>query len=145
MANFSITVTNTLDFFGPANTDLWNAFTWGAANWGENADFGTVVTKVVDSTVSPDSDQVKYVLHGIDLGSTAIDSNIISYFSITITNDLTLVIDMYSETIKDGAGYNYLYPSDVTNAEDRDIPTWTSSGNNSTTWTPASNNSTTWS
>jgi len=145
MANLSITILNTLDFFGPSNATKWNSFTWNAANWGQDADLGTQTTKVVDSTATPDSDMVKYVLHGLDFGSTALDSDVVKNYVMTILNALSVSADMYSETLRDGAGYYYLYPNNATNAEDRDFPTWTSSGANSTTWTNPSTTPTTWS
>lgn len=145
MANFSITVVNTLDFFGPSQPTKWNSFLWNAANWGQDADLGTFTTKVVDSTVTPISDDVRYIMHAVDVETLTSDTDIVLYYTITILNDLTFDADMYSEVLTDGAGYTRMFPSNATNAEDRDIPTWVDNSPASSSWSSSTPNSTTWS
>ena len=145
MADHSITVTNTLAFHGHGYPPIWNAVTWNSFTWGYSADAEVRVTKVVDTTVTPTTDAVKYVIHLIENEGTALDSDVVAYVYVTITNDLTFTIDMYSQVLTDSEGYSHVFPGNATNAEDRDTPTWTGGAAASTTWASSSAASTTWS
>ena len=144
MANYSITVTNALFFEGPSSATIWNAFTWGQENWGNVNDLGTNVTHAVDTSMTLDSSANFVVLKVID-NSISSDSEIGKYVTITITNDLTVTIDMGSEVLKDGNGWLYVYPDDITELENRAFTTWAESSGGSTTWAASSTSSTTWS
>mgnify|MGYP003656205771 CR=1 FL=1 len=144
MANFSITVTNALFFEGPSYPTIWNAFTWGQENWGNVRYLGTDVTHAVDTSLTLDSSfnfsYIKPILESLDLVSEAA-----KYVTITLNNTLTFLIDMGSETLRDGNGWYYVFPDDITELEGRAFTTWTVNSGNSASWVASSSASTTWS
>ncbi len=145
MANFSITVTNMLDIFGPAAATRWNAFLWGSANWGQSADLGTDVTHYVDTTLSPTSDPVKYITHFVDDEGTLLDSDIVKYYTIIINEALSLLADMQSEQLQEQNGYFYTYPDRTIEGESRASNTFTAGTRPTVTWAQGAAGSTVWS
>lgn len=113
--------------FGLAPTNAWNAWNWDEFLWGEGtADMPIIFTKVVDSTVTPDDDIVKYQTKVID-------------------SDLSISGDMQSEELMDANGYSYVYPSNASDLEDRDPTTWSQGSNSTASWSTGVATSTTWS
>lgn len=145
MANHSITVTNALTFFGPSGATIWNAFTWGAANWGQSSDLGTQVEHVVDTTLSPTSDDVKYVRHATDDQALTLASELSKYLTRIIENSFSLTGDMYSERLQESAGYFYLYPDRTTEIENRVTASYASATRPGSTWTSGTVAATSWS
>ena len=130
MASFSVSLNNSLNLFGIAPTDNWNAYNWNAFIWGEGTQgLETIVTKVLDS------------------GSATFDSSLsLSLQAVaTLDNDLTFTGDMYSESVSDGSGYNVVFAGNTTNGENRPGTTYTAGSAGSTTWTSATVGSTSWS
>lgn len=128
MADFTITITNSFNTFGP-KTDLWNEALWNAFKWGEGTNDTPVdVGKFIDAgSILPDSAIAAfYVLHLISE-------------SLSPTSAISLV------TLQDSAGYFYVYPSNVTNHENQSLPTYTSGSTPSGTWTSATVGATVWS
>jgi hypothetical protein len=129
MADYSVTLNNSLNLFGVAPTSLWNAYNWGSFLWGEGTqDLETRTVKVLDSSVSLDS--------AVTLSA---------YFVISVANDLSTSADMGSESLSDGSGYNYVVPSNVTEFENRSIASYTAGSAASTSWTTATATSVVWS
>ncbi len=127
MAAYSQVVSSTLELFGIAPSNVWDAWNWDEFTWGEGtADLITVTTKVLDSTVIPDSDVVKSSVKVID-------------------TELVVTGDMNSESLRDGNGYVYVFPSNAPDAEDRADNTWSQDTASSTSWTADSASATTWS
>lgn len=127
MAVFTKTITNQVGLFGPAPTDNWGDYNWGAFLWAEGTkDFVAAVTKVIGNSLAPTDAFQKSQIR-------------------TITNEIAPTADMGSERLVDGEGYLYVFPSNVTDAEQRAIPTWAQGSTGSSTWTPAAASSTTWS
>lgn len=132
MADFNITISNHVNTFGPESTNtwggawgaVWNQFLWGYGNVG----LVTSVGKLISESQAL-SDQV----------------TISVYFYKSISNALAPVGDMGSESLTDGSGYSYVFPSDTTEAEDRDFPNWTSGTTGSQSFTCQAAGSTTWS
>ena len=125
MADFTITVTNTLDLFGglPANK-------WGTVEWGQNWGYG-------------DIDLITTVYKLIDAGSIASDSTVANSLGKTITNTLICSGDMYSEKLYDAAGYYIVFVKD-SNAENRSLTSYSEINSGVGTYTQVSIPSTTW-
>jgi hypothetical protein len=149
MANYNITISNSLNTFGLAPSDKWNDWNWNAFKWGEGTeDLQVFINLIVNtSALAPTSDMYFRFMHMLDIGSTALTSAIDAYLytGISISNSLSITGDMLSETLMDSAGYNYVFSGQTTNAEDRFSPTYASQTANTTTWASAAASSTTWS
>ncbi len=144
MANFSITLANTLDVFGPALTSKWNASTWGGTQWGTTTDLDIQVIKVIDSTASPTSDDVRYILHVVNDEGTALTSDISRLIFAYVDSSISLGADMALETLQESNGYFYLFPDRVSNAENRASTAYTSGTVSAATWTQIAAVSTAW-
>jgi hypothetical protein len=128
LADLSITVSNQLNVFGAAPSDKWGAFNWNAFTWGDGtADLGVHVVKLISETLTPDS-----AMGGFSVVMLVSDS-------------LTPTSEMTSETLRDAAGYSYVFPDRTTDAENRDFVTWTAGSTGTVTWTASSTTSTSWS
>lgn len=147
MANFSQNITNTVRTFGGGPASLWNAHNWNAFNWGEGTNaMGKLVRKVVLNSQANDSAYPrKNVLHLLDSQALATGDLFAKAASIRVTGTVVAGGDMASEKLSDGSGYNYVFTSNATNAEDRDETSWASAAVNDATWTTASVGTTTWS
>jgi hypothetical protein len=127
MVALNITITNRLNVFGPAPSNKWADYLWNSFNWGEGtADLQAFVLKTLSNSIAPDSSASLGLVH-------------------PISNSLAPTTAMGSERLKDGSGYDYVFPDDTTEGEDRDFPTWTEPGAAASTWTPATDPSTSWS
>jgi hypothetical protein len=127
VADFNITVSNSLNIFGPAPSNKWNVHNWNAFLWGEGTtDLIASVGKFISNSLASDSAVEKLPVR-------------------VITNSLTLTGDMSSQGLKDSAGYSYVFPDRTTDGEERDFPTWTEGAGQSTTWTTASATTSSWS
>lgn len=132
MADYSITISNSVNAFGPESTNtwggswgaVWGQFLWGYGNVGLVTTTGKLISEALVCT-----DQFEIAV----------------YFYLSISNTLTPSGDMDSESLTDGSGYSYVFPSDTTEAEDRDFPTWTSGAAGSQSFTCQAAGSTTWS
>lgn len=130
MADFTKTMTNSLNLFGGAPSNKWASYNWNAFIWGEGtADFAVSFLKILDSGAITPSDA--YIIN-VD-------------FSKSLTNSLSVDADMGSETLRDSAGYLYVYPNNVTEAESRSFASYTSGSDASNSWSSASVSSVTWS
>lgn len=129
MADHNISITNSFNVFGLAETNKWGVFNWNAFLWGEgNVDLVLSIGKV-DA-----------------IGTLSLDSSISTIFQINaiISNDLSVTADMYSESLSDGSGYNYVFPGGVTNAENRVADGFTAVTPATSSWSTASIASTSW-
>ena len=127
MANLSQTVTNSLNLFGVAPSDKWNAYAWNAFKWGEGTqDLGVHIIHAITNSITPDTTVI---------------------FSVTklLSNTLTVTEDMSSERLTDSEGYAYVFPDNTTELEGRDFTTWTAGTSGSATWTSGTTAVTTWS
>lgn len=127
MAAFSIVIEEQIGLFGPAPTDNWGDYNWNEFLWAEGTkDFVATAFKVLGETVTPaDSVEKAQIL--------------------TIAETITPTSDMTLERLRDGEGYLYVFPSNVTDAESRAIPSWSQGSAGSVSWTQAAASSTTWS
>ncbi len=145
MASLSITVSSALDLGGLSYPTLWNAFNWDEENWNQVADLGTFTTKVVDSDGTPTSDMVKYILHAIDVESTALDSDTVRYLTTGFSDTVSTTSGLYSLVLTDANGYRYVFVSDASDGEDRDDTSWTESSLGTDAWVESTPASTSWS
>lgn len=132
MADFLITVTNSVRSFGPAPSTKWGAgspytMTWGTSKWGEGTqDLIVSVTKYLSNSQGSDT--------------TLYKSNSKFYSS-----SVSPTGEMSREVLSDGSGYSYLYPDNTTDLEGRDFTTFTSGTAQTTSYSSATAQSTTWS
>lgn len=150
MADYNVTINNSVNTFGPAPSNLWNAYNWNSFLWGEGtSDLAVYVNLIVNtSSFSLDSAITQYWGFYISISDASLvpTSSVDIYFAtgITISETLSPTADMYAETLGDGSGYNYVFGVS-TNAENRPPSTYTEASDPSTTWVAASAATTTWS
>ena len=129
MADFTKTITNSINCFGPAPSNKWNAHDWNAFLWGEgNTDHIVNVGKVISNTLAMTD-------------SLSAENG----FFRTLNNTLTVTSDNSSEGLRDSDGYSYVFISNVTNAEQRTSASWTQGTRDTETWTSGTATSTAWS
>lgn len=144
MADLSITIANATTPLGMSPPVIWNAFTWNASLWGYSGDLPIDVIKGIASTTTPDTTLGFSVIHALSESVTsdsAVGFDVIKGLAESVTFDSAPI----SETLTDPAGYTHVFPSNATNAEDRDIPTWTSGTVAGASWSTATVTTTTWS
>ncbi len=107
MTTFNKTITNSVNLFGPQDTNKWGAMTWGVDNWAYSQfDLPTIIEKLITNSLSLDS--------LIDV----FDNHLI-----TIDNAMILSGDMYVESLIDSNGYYKVFGVD-TNAENRPLTSY---------------------
>lgn len=143
MADLSITISNTVGIYGPADANQWAEYNWGAFTWATSNDLLTRVEKLVVNTLANSTANVFGVAHFLS-ESLVLDTSISSALSFFISNSLAVLSGPSSEVLTDGAGYVYNFPDRATNAEDRDETDWAESSDELTTWTPGGDPSTDW-
>jgi hypothetical protein len=127
MADFSITVSNTINMLGePAS--LWGDMVWGVDKWGAGSeDLQVAVNKLIDNSQSFSQDILnKQISHRID------DQDI------PLTSDATVI------GVRSGI-WDYVYTLPTTNNDLAAHTSYTSSTVGTTSWTCAAAGSTTWS
>lgn len=127
MADFSVTINNSMNVLGIEPPSLWGVMQWGE-HWGYGdidlpVDFG----KFLDDSLTLDS-------------SVSIDD-----FAHIITESFSFSSSISSITLVDLDGYFTVFKGGVTNAENRISTSYTEATGNSSTWTPVTNPSTSWS
>jgi hypothetical protein len=107
MTNFAITINNSLNLFGPQDTNKWGAMVWGD-NWAySSVDLPVTVTKFLDNTMTL-------------TGLVEIQKETV----LLINNTLSLLVDMSDERITDQNGFARLF-GDAENAENRALTGYT--------------------
>ena len=145
MANFTITVTNSVRCFGGGPSSLWNAWNWNAVNWGEGtADVPHAIRHLISEAIGSDAGFIKSIRHLIEeaVGS---DTTVYRAYPKVISETIGLSSDMITENLLDGSGYYRVFPGGVTDAEDRATAAWTAATPDTETWSTATAASTTWS
>lgn len=128
MADYTITITESLNMFGGGPTSLWNSYNWGSFNWGEGtADVITSTNHLVSETV------------------TFTDSIVSKVIGKLVSETLTPTDAIAAEYLQDGSGYNYLFPSNTTNHVDQSIPSYTVGSTPDNSWSEDSDPNSTWS
>jgi hypothetical protein len=145
LADFTITISNNLYPLGPDNVtpSLWGVFQWGQP-WLYTANgLITATNKLITNAVTPSSVQVFHV--GKLLTNTVTPSDDYQFSSEkVISNSLAPSFETSSEQLANGS-WNYVFRKPSSNAEDRNLATFTTSTNASTTWTSQPVGSSNWS
>lgn len=134
MADLAITISNSIDTFGPAPSTLWGTnapttMTWGASKWGEGtADLVSRFEKVFGQTVLLDS-------------AVAISAT----FYMTLANSVACDSETTGEGLSTGNGWDYVFVKPTTEAELRSITTYSSAAAAITTFTSGTIPVTVWS
>ena len=138
MADHSITISNRLAMFGMGEANLWNEFLWGSFYWGDNPDLAMAAMHLITNTATLDSSVSKRLTRLIEesvLTDTSNSKHITTYIDVQQTLDISLGGDSPEQYLGDSAGYRYVFPDRVSNAELRASNTYTSGTAGSTTWT----------
>ena len=128
MANFSQNLTNAVRCFGGGGASLWNAYNWNEFSWGEGTVNGAreVVRALAAQEVSPTSAYLKSPL-------------------LYVFGSVTPTAETVTENLGDGSGWNYIFRSDTTDADDRSTAVWTTSSDPTSSWAASTDTSTVWS
>lgn len=129
MADYNVTISETLRLFGVQPSDKWAEYNWSAFLWGEGTN------KVLASALSVVSESQTFT----DDLTTAAE------FNRQVDEALTLSGAPSSEVLRDGNGYVYVFPSAASDGEDRDPVDWASGTTAPGTWSSQAAASTTWS
>lgn len=129
MANLTISVGDRLGIVGVGAPTKWGTLVYGTNRWGTDDNLGWHLQKGFSDSISLGDSLTKLL-----------EINIAISFSLTMTDDTE------DSTLGDGSGYNYVFPDNQTDYDQR-IPqtSWTDADGNPATWTPVTPNSTTWS
>ena len=127
MADWTISISNSLNLFGAGPSSLWYKHNWGEFLWGEGTeDMIHGIFKVIDN-------------------SQSISDTVSKSITRKVTNNLAMTSAMTEEMLKDGSGYNYVFVKPSTDGEDRSLTQWSSADiGDVATYTCAAAGGTTW-
>lgn len=127
MADFTKNISNTVNVFGMSPTSLWGDYNWNAFKWGEGTQSLAVnVTHLISESITPDDAIINATNH-------------------LISESISLAGDLDSETLGDGSGYSYIFPSNTSDGEDRAFTSFACGSAQGSSWTCAVVGSTSWS
>lgn len=133
MADFTKTITNSIQCFGAGPSSQWGVMQWnsgGTYKWGE----GTVeIQQDFAKVLSPKT------LTLSDTLSLVVD------FNVTLSESLPSDFEASDETLSDQAGYSYVFRLPTTNAEDQIITSYTTDPDESTSYASLTVATTVWS
>ena len=132
MADHTITISNSMRVMQGGRPTLWGntgatTMTWGTDKWGYDSEDGI-------------QDVDKFFTDTLSLAGAYAELLLDHAFA----NTLTLGSEMTSELLTNGI-WSYVFPDDVTEAEDRATNTWAAASSQSSTYSDASPPSTSWS
>lgn len=108
MADFTKTISNSVNFFAGEPSSKWGEWAWGSFKWGYGTnDLPEAITHLISESISPDSAVYKQPMH-------------------LISESLSITGDPSFEGVGDGSGYYYGFVSNTDNAENRASVTYTS-------------------
>ena len=134
MADHVQTVTNSLNLFGGGPSTKWGAnaaatytMTWGTSKWGEGTE-----------------DIRQDVEHGPITGTITLSEPTLA-FSVTklLSETMTLSSDSSDQGLQSGS-WNYIFPSNQTDADNQLVPSWAAGTAGSSSWTSGTVGTTTW-
>ena len=129
MAEFSVSVSESVRTFGGAPTSRWNAYNWNAFKWGE----GTA-SMVIGLGLGVSESQASSGTCDAAAG-----------YVIALAEAFTPTASMTSGQIRDMAGYYHVFPNSTTDGEERDTPSWAGGSTTNPTWATAAASATSWS
>jgi hypothetical protein len=133
MADHTISISNSINSFGPAPSTKWGTgtlynMTWGSSKWGE----GTIDLPVaVEKVLSSESIALSGAVFAFEVGPI-------------ILNSLAFTSETTSEGLQTANGWFYLFTGPTTEAESRNQSIYTSGSVSSASWTQASGAGGTW-
>lgn len=126
MADFTITISNTIVLAGAADASLWGTMLWGTGFWGTDSDLDLEIEKVFTNTVT-----------ATDAYTKSSDK--------AIANSMGVASDVPTLILQDAAGFCYVFPSDQKNGAQNPDTSYSQVAGASDTWTTFPINGTTWS
>ena len=127
MADFTITISDSLLVCGIERTTKYGTATFGTSKWTIGShDLDTETIKLIANSLIPDS------------------ANLFNFIKL-IDNSVTPAFETSNEGLLDGPTWNYTFAYPTTNAENRPTNTYTSGLGATTGWTSATAASPTWS
>lgn len=128
MTTFNVTISETIRTFGPDPANQWSQFKWNAFHWGEgeNPVVVTIASDIEDSEILTDSISTTF-------------QSIVSITELLAVDGRTGYGALSSEN-----GYLYVFPSNVTDAENIFTPSYTTGTTVSTSWATGAAASTSW-
>jgi len=148
MADFSITISSSLALIGKDPPNLWNEYNWNEFNWGSGDPLDDLiqdVSKLITNSQGIATGVIRDIFHLTDGNTLTLTSAIIARVFKLISNSQALGSDPSRQVLSSGNGWDYIFPSDATNAEDRDFPNWTKPAAQSDGWSEVSIPSDGWS
>lgn len=142
MANWTKNISNTIGLLGLEVSSKWGSMVWGTDPWGDGNSIIFDISKVVSNNLSSDSSQTKEMIHLVE-NSAPIDSTIAKDSYLHLYNTMIVSGDMNSEKLSQGS-WDYVFPPNTTEGENRNPASWTSSTISSQTFTCFSASSTSW-
>jgi hypothetical protein len=128
VASFTTTVSESIRCFGVKPSNKWNEYNWNAFLWGEGTN------QVLAS-------ETKLIAETASLADALAQVKV----ETAISESFSLGGSPSSETLRDGAGYYYVFSNNTTNGEERDPVSWTSTSVSTTSFMCQTAGSTTWS
>lgn len=125
MANYTQTISMNLRVHGGSPTNKWGSMVWGSDLWGASEDLVTTVYKGISNSIST-------------------DNNISKSFTKVLVNNISITVDMLSEQLQDGSGYNYVLIGGTIEGESRNLISYTEDGSPDLTYTVDGDPSTEW-
>lgn len=129
MADLTITISESLNVFGPAPSNKWNEYNWNAFFYGEGNNAIAVSYEFLNSETLTPSDAFTTV----------------SDFEYSFSETLTPSEAVSGERLSDPDGYSYIFTGGTTNAASATVAPYTSGTFGTGTWTSSTVTTTTWS
>ena len=126
MADFTITISNPVNLFGPADASLWGTMVWGTDYWGTDSDQEFEVIKALSNGFSAS------VAFSFDVEKTI------------TTNAVSASIAVATLTLQDSNGFVYVFPTPTGNAAEDANTAYSQVAGSDSTWTTFPINGATW-
>ena len=121
MTTFNVTLNNSVNLFGPQETNKWGSFIWGVDAWAYSQfDLAVTLNKLIENSLASDSTIVTL----LDVG-------------VLIENSMAIVVDMYDEAVIDSNGFYQVYGASSRNAENRPLTSYNNTSDITTSYTIA--------
>ena len=151
MADFVITVSNSIRFLGGGPSTKWSTnpastytMVWGTSKWGEGTeDIPNVVEAIISSSFSL-SPALRFDVTNLVETSLVLTTEIMFDHVISIQGTISPLSETSSEGLKSGS-WDYVFPSNTVDAETRTVPTYTSGTAGALAWTSGVTGTTIWS
>jgi hypothetical protein len=127
MADFAITISNTLNVFGAAPVNQWGTAELGTDNWGSSEDLVLSFAKIITNDISLSD-------------TTSIEAT----FRITVSNSMVATSDVTELEKLDEAGYSYLFSGSTIDGDAQIVTSYTKAGEGSDAFSLQTTTATDW-